>query len=212
MINLDMIGRLNEDNSLIIYGTGTSAKWKEIINMTNKDYNFKLTFNDEGYGSSDQTSFYSKKIPVLFFFTGTHTDYHRPGDTAGKINYSGEKKILNFIYNVIETINEDKQKPVYVNIPSKDKVNAGFKVYFGTIPDFSFTGKGFKINGVNEGSPAQKAGVIAGDIVINFREKPIADIYDFTNILKECKPGDIVNITVNRNGKEIKLTAVMGAK
>ena len=171
MLNLDMVGRLNSDNSLILYGTGTSALWKDMINKTNKKYEFKLTFNDEGYGPSDQTSFYSKKIPVLFFFTGTHSDYHRPGDTAGKINYTGESKILNFVYELAESISKSIEKPVYVNIPSKDNGNTGFKVYFGTIPDFSFSGKGFKINGVNEGSPAQKAGLAAGDIVIFFGSK-----------------------------------------
>ncbi len=110
MINLDMVGRLNAEHNLIVYGTGTSTNWKDILNEYNKNYDFKLTFNDEGYGPSDQSSFYAKNIPVLFFFTGTHPDYHRPTDTADKINSTGEESVVKYVYQVAESIDENSTK------------------------------------------------------------------------------------------------------
>ena len=118
MLNLDMVGRLNSDNNLIVYGTGTSDNWKNILNEYNKNYNFKLTFNDEGYGPSDQSSFYAKNIPVLFFFTGTHPDYHRPTDTADKINSTGEESVTNYVYKIAKSIDENVEKPNYINVPT----------------------------------------------------------------------------------------------
>ncbi|MDP4115767.1 MAG: M20/M25/M40 family metallo-hydrolase, partial [Bacteroidota bacterium] len=213
MLNLDMVGRLNDENSLIVYGTGTSSVWKKLLNEENKKYNFKLSFNDEGYGPSDQTSFYGKQIPVLFFFTGTHTDYHRPSDVANKINFTGEVKILDFVSDLALSIIGNKNKPDYINVPVKDSGRARtFKVYLGTIPDFSYQSSGYKINGVNDGSPAQKGGIKAGDVMISFGGKSIANIYDYTYALGEFKPGDIVDVIVKRDGKEIKLKVELGAK
>jgi len=213
MLNLDMVGRLNDENSLIVYGTGTSSVWKKLLNEENKKYNFKLSFNDEGYGPSDQTSFYGKQIPVLFFFTGTHTDYHRPSDVATKINFTGEVKILDFVSDLALSIIGNKNKPDYINVPVKDSGRARtFKVYLGTIPDFSYQGSGYKINGVNDGSPAQKGGIKAGDVMVSFGGKNIANIYDYTYALGEFKPGDIVDVIVKRDGKEIKLKVELGAK
>ncbi len=212
MINMDMIGRLNEKNELIVYGVGTSTEWKELLNGTNT-YNFNLAFHDDGYGPSDHSSFYGKNIPVLFFFTGTHTDYHRPTDDANKINFTGEEKILNYVYDVTYKINTADQKPEYVNVPRKETgAPGGWKVYVGTIPDYAANVEGFKISGVNEGSPAQKGGIQAEDIMISFGGKKITNIYDYVYALKEHVPGDVIEVIVNRNGEEIKLEVELGAR
>lgn len=212
MINMDMIGRLNENNELIVYGTGTSPGWKELLNNHNT-YDFNLAFHDEGFGPSDHSSFYAKEIPVLFFFTGTHTDYHRPSDDADKINYEGKEKILNYVYDIAYSINTSEDRPQYVSVPRKDSgTMSGWKVYVGTIPDYASDVEGFKISGVNEGSPAQKGGMKAGDIMISFDGKKITNIYDYVYALQEHVPGDVVEVIVKRNDEELKLEIELGAR
>jgi len=212
MINMDMIGRLNDKDELIVYGTGTSTNWEELLNSTNS-YNFNLTFHEDGYGPSDHSSFYGKNIPVLFFFTGTHTDYHRPGDDADKINYSGEEKILNYIYDITFSLATKDNKPDFVVVPRKESgTTGGWKVYVGTIPDYASNVEGFKISGVNEGSPAQKAGIQGGDIMISFGGRKISNIYDYVYALQEHVPGDVVEVVVKRNGEEIRLEVELGAR
>lgn len=212
MINLDMIGRMNEKNELIVYGTGTSPKWKDILIAKNNN-NFVLTFNDEGYGPSDHSSFYGKAIPVLFFFTGTHSDYHRPSDDADKINSQAMENLLNYVSSVTHEIINGDVRPEYVNVPRKEGARTGgWKVYVGTIPDYAYSGEGLKITGVNVGSPAQKAGLQGGDIIIHFGKKKVTNIYDYVYALQELAPGDIVEVVANRNGSEVKLTLELGAK
>jgi Zn-dependent M28 family amino/carboxypeptidase len=213
MINMDMIGRLDTAKSLIIYGTGTSPLWKEKLNKYNSKYNFKLTFNDEGYGPSDHSSFYGKNVPVLFFFTGTHSDYHRPTDDIDKINFFGEEKILKYIFDVANDINLENTKPQFVKAPGKEsEKTGGWKVYVGTVPDFSYNGEGFKISAVNEDSPAKKGGMQAGDIMLSFGGKIVNNIYDYVYALQEHVPGDIVDIIVNRNGERLTLKITLGMK
>jgi aminopeptidase YwaD len=212
MINMDMIGRLNDNKELIIYGTGTSTGWKDLLNNYNK-YDFNLAFHDDGFGPSDHSSFYGKNIPVLFFFTGTHTDYHRPSDDADKINYEGQELIVNYIYDVAHSINSTDNKPDYVSVPRKDSgTMSGWKVYVGTIPDYASDVEGFKISGVNEGSPAQKGGLKAGDIMISFGGRRITNIYDYVYALQKHVPGDVVEVIVKRNDEEIKLVIELGAR
>ena len=212
MVNMDMIGRLNEKNELIVYGVGTSAGWKDLLNSSNS-YNFSLAFHDDGYGPSDQSSFYGKNIPVLFFFTGTHPDYHRPTDDVDKINFSGEEKVVKYVYDVTLQIDSEEQKPEYINVPRKDEgTRGGWKVYVGTIPDYAADVEGLKLTGVSEGSPAQKGGIKGGDIMINFGGKKISNIYDYVYALQEHVPGDVVEVVVQRNGEEIKLQVELGAR
>ena len=212
MVNMDMIGRLNDKNELIVYGVGTSSGWKDLLTTTNS-YNFKLSFQDDGYGPSDQSSFYGKKIPVLFFFTGTHPDYHRPTDDADKINYPGEEKVLHYVYNVTTAIDTEAQKPEYVNVPRKDRgTRGGWKVYVGTIPDYAANVEGLRLNGVSEDSPAQKAGIQGGDIMISFGGRKISNIYDYVYALQEHVPGDVVEVIVKRNDKEVKLQVELGVR
>lgn len=212
MINMDMIGRLNDEGQLIVYGTGTSEEWKDLLNKDNK-YNFNLTFNDEGYGPSDHSSFYGKEIPVLFFFTGTHPDYHRPTDDADKINSPGEEKVVKYVYDISMDIDEQAGKPDYVLVPRKQQENTGgWKVYVGTIPDYASNVDGFRLSGVSEGGPAQKAGLKGGDIMISFGSKKITNIYDYVYALKEFVPGDVVDVVVLRDGKEMTFKVELGAR
>ena len=209
MINLDMIGRLN-DKALTVYGTGTSTKWKEILNEENK-YKFKLAFNDEGFGPSDQSSFYGKGIPVLFFFTGVHADYHRPSDEARLINSMGEDSVLHYVFDVAEIIDNMKGKPDYIKIASKG-TSGDWKVYAGTVPDMSNTSEGFRLSGVSPGGPAEKAGLKGGDVMLKFGDKEINNIYDYVYALQDHVPGDVVIVVVKRGDQKLSLTLTLGAK
>lgn len=211
MVNMDMIGRL-KDSSLIVYGTGTSSDWKDILNNYNK-YGFKLTFNDEGFGPSDHSSFYGKKIPVLFFFTGTHEDYHKPSDDTEKINFTGEKDILNYVYDIVTAIDKNPIRPDYLLVEKKESGQMfARKVYVGTVPDFASNVDGYKISGVSEGSPAQLAGLQGGDIIISFGGKKISNIYDFTYALGDFVPGDEVDVIVKRGEDEITFKVKLASK
>jgi len=204
MINMDMIGRL-KDSSLIVYGTGTSSNWKSLLNEKNS-FGFKLTFNDDGFGPSDHSSFYGKKIPVLFFFTGTHSDYHKPSDDYDKINSEGEEKVLKYIYSIADEIINNNNKPDYLAVERKDTGRmTGSRVWVGTIPDFAGDVDGYKLGGVTEGSPAALAGLKAGDIITKFGDKKISNIYDFTYALGNYKPGDKVKVVVKRAEEEIEV-------
>ncbi len=212
MINMDMIGRLNDKNDLIIYGTGTSSIWKSLLDDKN-EYDFDLTFNDEGFGPSDQSSFYGKKIPVLFFFTGTHSDYHKPSDDTEKINSKGEEKVLNYVYDIAKAIDNAPAKPDYISVERKETGKmGGTKVYVGTVPDFAGDVDGYKLGGVTDGSPAAKAGLKAGDIIIQFGDKKISNIYDFTYALGNYLPGDKVNVMVKRGAEELKFEIELGSR
>ncbi len=212
MINMDMIGRLNDEKSLIVYGTGTSTNWKVFLDDIN-GYGFSLTFNDEGYGPSDHSSFYGKEIPVLFFFTGTHTDYHRPSDDADKINASGEEEVLKYIYDVTNFISTLTDAPDYLLVEKTDMGQMpGRKVWVGTIPDFAGEVDGYKISGVSEGGPAQLGGLQGGDIIIKFGEKKISNIYDFTYAIADFVPGDKVKVIVKRGEEEITFELTLRSK
>ena len=211
MLNLDMIGRLNPENALTVYGTGTSSKFKELLNKNNVD-SFKLAFNDEGFGPSDQSSFYGKAIPVLFFFTGVHADYHRPTDDAELINSTGEEKIVKYVFNIANALDDQPEKPDYINVPRKEQSSGGWKVYVGTVPDYSSNSEGFKLSGVSPGSPAEKAGLKANDIMLQFGDKKIENIYDYVYALQDHVPGDVVEVRVKRNNEILTVTVTLGAK
>lgn len=211
MINMDMIGRL-KDSSLIVYGTGTSSNWKTLLNEKNS-YGFKLTFNDDGFGPSDHSSFYGKKIPVLFFFTGTHSDYHKPSDDYDKINSEGQESVLKFIHSVASDVINMDAKPDYLAVERKDTGRmTGSRVWVGTIPDFAGDVDGYKLGGVTEGSPAALAGLKAGDIITKFGDKKISNIYDFTYAIGNYKPGDKVKVLVKRAEEEIEVELELKAR
>jgi hypothetical protein len=209
MINLDMIGRLRE--KLIVDGVGTAKEWNDFLEKENIE-KIPLSVHESGFGGSDHSSFSAQKIPVLFFFTGSHSDYHTPSDTADKINYEGEAKILNFVKRIALDILNSETKPTYLETKNEKGGMASFNVYVGTVPDFTEEGKGFRILSVRPGSPAEKAGLKGGDLLIYLAGKKIENIYDYTYVLQDHKPGDEVEAIVLRDGKEVKLKIVFGSR
>jgi aminopeptidase YwaD len=204
MINMDMIGRLNK-RKLIVYGTGTSREFDSLLTAHNVDSSFALSLVKDGFGPSDQSSFYGKQIPVFFFFTDLHSDYHRPSDTWEKLNYAGMEKVVRFVEAVALDVDRESNKPKYIAVEMpKTSGNTGrnYRVYMGTIPDFGEQVEGMKLSGVREGSPAAKAGLQGGDVIVKFGSVDVKNLYDFTYALGEHKPGDEVEVIVKR-GKEM---------
>jgi aminopeptidase YwaD len=206
MINMDMIGRL-KDNKLDVEGAGTSSIWKHMVDsLNNLNEKLDIIFKDEGYGPSDQSSFYSKDMPVLFFFTGIHPDYHRPTDTWDKINADGEVKVIDLVYDVTTCLDQQQQKPDFIKTKDKEeKTMTGFKVTLGIIPDYSSNTEGMAIMGVKEGGPGERAGLLKGDVIIKFGSHDIKNIYDYTYALGDFKPGDETEIVVKRGTEELTL-------
>jgi hypothetical protein len=218
MINMDMIGRIKDDK-VYIGGVGTGSTFKPILlraeqenaekGQSQKSSAFKIEYSASGYSSSDHTSFVTKKIPVLFFFSGLHSDYHKPSDTWDKINAPSEAKLLDLIANVtVQLANanaEDTPKfqTVVEQKPPSGGGGAGYGPYFGSIPDFGEIPNGVKFADVKPGSPAAKAGLKAGDILIQFGDKPIKNLYDFTDALRRSKIGDVVEVKVLRDGQPV---------
>lgn len=214
MLNMDMVGRLNE-NKLTIGGIGTANEWNEFIKRRNEIYfdtkngygvggKFNLQLNEEGFGPSDHSSFYGKQIPVLFFFTGTHLDYHKPTDTADKINYEGLEKILNFVGNIAREIDQNPAKPTYKVAPtSSTGGRTSFNVTIGVIPGYGDTNDGMLLDGVRDGSPAAIAGLKAGDKIVKFAGKEIKNVQDYTKILGELKADTEYEIEIMRGTEKL---------
>ncbi|MCC7159167.1 MAG: M28 family peptidase [Ignavibacteria bacterium] len=211
MLNLDMIGRLTDDK-LTIGGTGTSSIWQPLLDSLNKSFSFAAAYNKDGYGPSDHASFYAKDIPVLFFFTGLHKQYHRPEDDWELINSAGEVKILNMLVGIINYVNKMPAKPDFIKVQEEKKqTNMGFRVTLGVIPDYSSTKEGLEITGVKSGGAAEKAGLQGGDVIIKFGDYDIKNIYDYTEALSKFKPGEETEVTFRR-GEETKTVKVTFAK
>jgi len=202
MINMDMVGRLR-DRSLIVYGVGTSPGFEALVKKYDADSAFVFKLNKDGYGPSDQSSFYGKQMPVLFFFTDIHSDYHRPSDTYDKLNYRGEQQVVRFVESIASELDRTPEQPHYVAVEAPRPMQAGrnTRVYMGTIPDFGEQVEGMKLSGVREGGPAAKAGLQAGDIIVKFGKVDVKNLYDFTYALGERKPGDEVDVVVKRGGE-----------
>ncbi len=212
MINMDMIGRLRE-NKLIVIGSGTAKEWDSLLTDANRSSGFQLARSDDGFGASDQQSFYSKNVPVLFFFTGSHAEYHTSADTVDKINAEGEVKVLAMVADCAEKIADMPVRPAFqkINVPSPGG-SPGFRVYFGSIPDYAAQVEGVQLNGVREKSPAAKAGLKAGDIIVKFGDTTVKSVQDYTLALQNYKPGDEVDIVVQRGGQTLTLHAKLAAR
>lgn len=242
MINMDMIGRL-KDAKLTIGGIGTANGWKKLIDSSNKSSfsgirdesptnvkiankenaeivnqsypNFALQLNEDGFGPSDHSSFYAKQIPVLFFFTGTHNDYHKPSDTADKINYDGLLKITNFVEEIVKSIDASPTKPTYAVAKSSGMGGgrSGFNISLGTVPNYADgAGDGLLLDGVRDDSPAAKSGIKSGDKIVKLAGKEIRNISDYTFILGEMKAGTEYEIIVKRGAENINLKIVPAAR
>jgi len=202
MVNMDMVGRLNDStHGLTIGGYGTSPVWGQELSATDKF--LKINFDSSGTGPSDHTSFYRKDIPVLFFFTGAHSDYHKPSDDADKINYTGELVLVKYIYGVIEKTN-DKGKLAFTKTRETQQMGRrSFSVSMGIMPDYTFSGTGVRADGISEGKVAEKAGLKAGDVIIQIGEYKIPDVQGYMQVLGKFKKGDATKVTVKRGANEI---------
>ncbi|MCW3075032.1 MAG: family metallo-hydrolase [Flaviaesturariibacter sp.] len=212
MINLDMVGRLNETSPTItVGGFSTTPTWAQLYALTGKKKlyaeNLLYRYDSSGTGPSDHTSFYNKGIPVLFYFTGLHSDYHRPSDDADRINYSGEATIIKHILSVIENVNKSKEKlPFSKTREMQLGTSARFSVTMGIMPDYTYGGAGVRVDGVSEGRPAQKAGLRTGDVVTALGEHKVGSVESYMQVLGKFKKGDKTAVTYIRDKQSITTT------
>ncbi|HEX7296780.1 MAG TPA: M20/M25/M40 family metallo-hydrolase, partial [Pyrinomonadaceae bacterium] len=182
-----------------------SANGRPIV-TANSESAFDLTLQEDGYGPSDHSSFYSKQIPVLFFWTGTHSDYHKPSDTFDKINYEGEAKLLAFVARIILDLDKDEKRITFTTAKSDSTSRSGgFRVYLGTIPNYADSNDGLLLDGVREDSPAAKAGLKAGDKIVKIGSRDVKNVYDYTFALGEMKAGQEYPIEVMRGTERLSL-------
>ena len=243
MINMDMVGRLKDDK-LTVSGIGTASEWNNLISSNNEELprvinipmaspyksktitsdgkvitrifpNFQLQLNQEGFGPSDHSSFYGKQIPVLFFFTGTHSDYHKPSDTADKINYQGLMKITEFVGEIVKSIDRNPKRPAYTVAQSSGMSGGrrGFNVSLGTVPSYADnTNDGLLLDGVRDDSPAAKAGIKAGDKIIKMAGNDVNNISDYVFVLGEMKAGEEYEVVVMRGAEKLSLKIIPDAR
>ena len=207
MINLDMVGRLDNERKLAVYGTGTSPVWNTILSKIATENKVKMISKESGIGPSDHTSFYLQDMPVLHFFTGQHKDYHKPSDDADKINYAGMKVVQNFIEDVIAQV-DTKGKLEFTKTKDESTNTPSFSVTLGVMPDYMYDGKGMRIEGVKENRPAHKAGIVQGDIILKIDTLEIKDMMAYMKALSRYKKGEKSDITVKRGAKELTLKVI----
>jgi len=203
MINMDMVGRLNDSSKTItIGGIGTSPSWGKLL--SEKKPTFSIKIDSSGTGPSDHTSFYRKDIPVLFFFTGLHTDYHKPSDDFDKINYMGQLLIVKYINRLIARTSKEPKLVFTKTREQQTTTSARFTVSMGIMPDYTFSGAGVKVDGVSPGRAAEKAGVITGDIVVQLGDYNISSVESYMQTLSKFKKGDVTKVKVKRGDKELQ--------
>lgn len=210
MINADMVGRLR-DGKLLIDGSSTAAAWPEIAKKAADGLGLDLSFGSEGYGPSDHSSFTAARVPVAFLFTGTHEDYHKPTDTADKVNAEGEAKISTLASRMLLAVAERDDRMAFVDAPpdpQKGSMRGGFRVSMGTVPDYAYTGKGMKLTGVRPDAPAARAGLQAGDIIVKVGSHEITNVHDFMFSLGDLEPGREVIVEVERGGARVPLKVI----
>lgn len=220
MINFDMVGRLRNDK-LIVYGTSTATELRGILDSANAasaagSAMFRISGGGDGYGPSDQSSFYVKDIPVLHFFTDLHDDYHRATDDADKINAGGEARVVDLALRVARAIADRPTRLTFVRIapPARTAVSEeGKQTYLGTIPDMGASDvKGLRLTGVRAGSPADLGGLKAGDVIVELGGAAVKDLYSYSDALYSHKPGDVVKIVVLRGSERLELSVTLGRR
>jgi len=205
MVNMDMVGRLNEENVLVINGVGTSPSWTATLDDIQIDP-ISITTTESGFGPSDHSSFYLKDIPVLHFFTGQHSEYHKPSDDAELINYEGIDLVSQYIYQLVTAL-DGKEKLVFTKTKDQSQGTraSSFKVTLGVIPDYTYGKKGMRIDGVSEDKPAQKAGLQQGDVILKIGDKDIEDIYAYMEALGSFEPNQSTTIVIQRGEEQLTL-------
>ena len=213
MLNMDMVGRLRGDK-LTVSGLGTSDGFQEAVASAAAMQRLQIQPDRSGFGASDQTVFYTKGVPVLFLFTGPHQDYHRPEDDADRIVYDGLARIAAVAVNLSTRFANADAAPTFRKVdddrPSGGGGGRGYGPYFGSIPDFGEPpAPGVLLSGVRAGSPAETAGVRAGDLIVRFGGTEVRNLEDYTFALRKRKPGDVVEIVVVREGQQVTLSATL---
>jgi hypothetical protein len=215
MLNMDMVGRLR-DNRLMVMGVGTAAEFPALIDQVNTRSGFEIKTASDGYGPSDHSSFYKRRVPVLALFTGAHTDYHKPTDSADRIVADGLWRVALFARDVVDSLDR-RPRPTFQQAKADSSMGriaggGGYGASLGTIPDYMQTEGGVLLSGVRTGSPADSAGLKGGDVIVKFDGVRVDNIYDYTFALRSRKPGQQVHITVKRSGREVELVAVLGRR
>jgi TolB protein len=217
MVNLDMVGDLRDDQ-LIAFGADSAPEWRAAIDAAAAPVRLKMTEKGDGYGPSDQTSFYAKHIPVLHFFTGAHERYHTPQDTADTLNYPGAVRVADFTTRIVTTLARGKVTPTYARLasaPAMEGDSRGYGAYLGTVPDYRAmddTSGGVLLADVRAGGPADQAGIRGGDRIVEMAGTRIENLYDMTYALQDHKPGDTITVVVIRNGERKALRATLGSR
>jgi hypothetical protein len=209
MINLDMIGRLRDDK-LEIGGTGTASEFAPLIDKLNESYRFVITKQPRGSGPSDHASFYRHNIPVLFFFTGLHEDYHRPSDDYDKINVEGMLRVTDFVAAILDQLDDAPARPAFQRTSGMPRFSSrAAGPHLGVLPDLSRQDEGFVVMSVVPDGPAEQAGVQAGDVVIQLGDDKIADRDAIAQAILRHKAGDEVTVIVQRDGQEKMLKVTL---
>jgi len=217
MLNFDMVGRL-KDEGLMIYGTATASELKALIDSANLAGSspLKVSGSGDGFGSSDHSSFYAKEIPVLHFFTDLHSDYHRATDDIEKINAGGEARVVDLAFRIAKRIDDRPARLTYMRSTAPSRAvgsSRGSQTYLGSIPDMAASDTpGLRLTGVRPGSPADSAGLKAGDVIVEFGGKAVKDLYTYSDALYARSPGDVVKIVFLRDGKRSEATVTLAKR
>ena len=213
MLNMDMVGRMKNDR-LLVLGAATATEFAALLDSLNGAGHFDLRASGDGWGPSDHASFYGAHRPVLHFFTDLHEDYHRTTDDWQKIDFPGLARVTTFVQRVAWTLANRPGALTFVNAPppAVSTTGGGYGAYLGTIPDMSGSPGGVRITGVRAASPAEKAGLVGGDVITAIGDKAVANLYDMTDALRAHQAGDSVVIVVKRGDQTLRLNAVLGKR
>jgi membrane-associated protease RseP (regulator of RpoE activity) len=213
-LNFDMVGRM-QDNKLTVQATGSSPAWGKIIEQANVAAGFDLAVQEDPYQPTDVATFNAAGIPSLSFFTGTHADYHKPSDTADKIDYEDLDRVVDFAAAIARRIEDTPVAPAFTKVDQslqQGAGRAGVRLFTGTIPDYSTEVKGLLLGGVVGGGPAEQAGLKKGDVIVEIAGQTIANIYDYTYALDVLKIGQPAKVIYMRDGKKAETMLTPGAR
>jgi hypothetical protein len=212
MLNMDMVGRLR-GNVVTVLGAESAAEWKQLVPPACGRELVGCTLSGDGYGPSDHSPFYAAGVPVLHFFTGAHADYHKPSDTADKINAAGGERVALLVADLAREVADLPARLTYKSAPTPAPQGdtRSYGASLGTIPDYAGDGRpGVLIANVRPGGAAAKAGIQRGDLLVELAGTPIRDIYDFMYVLRQAKPGETAKAVVDRGGKKLQLSVTFG--
>lgn len=217
MLNMDMIGRMDaKDRGIQVFGMGCGSSFTKILDKAKRGLGLKIEPIQEPGGNSDHAAFITKDIPSLHFFTGHHTDYHKPTDDSDKINAAGGAKVTRFVYRATRALANGSAKPEYIVVKTSEKkregVAPGYKVVMGLAPSYAEDGdRGMAVDHVSPEGPAEQAGMKGGDRIVRIGDNDVANIYDYMAATRNSEPGDTVAVIVLRNGKEVTLQVTLAA-